>query len=552
MGGAMSLGALQDLFARHQARATGVWRLGSDPQRTIFFHEGGIVFAQSTHPLDRLTTLLVERGKITQAQLDYAMENLKPGLSIGKNLIDMGFITQRDLLEVARAQVERVVWGALANLEDIPSFEAKDLDSSVVRLSFDTPLILLSGLLNLRDRERMLETLGSLDQTVALADVQLQSLGLPADLAKIPGLIDGKRTLLALSREAGVEPMRLGAFALFLREMGWARLSGAEEIPLRIALPAAEMPLHKPHVTPEEPSRAQPPLFTAIEASQRPTENLDHMSEALDRLPQSETSTDFNHHPDEEELLSIKQPFSSTPSPFPQMDSDSRPHQGAEGSIQVPHSFESNPRSKSSKYIIYLALTLIAGAGAYLGFQWFKTRSHQSATSALPPIKQPETKLESPAQTLHEAPTPRPDLKTSVAPIPDPTPSGRETDAKTSMDNLSEERFHVLASGKLDQALEDGQRHKSKLASAHWSLRLVIACQENTVQHAAIILKDQKPDLFVIPIKMRDGKKCYQVFLGDYSAKAEAESAAEKLPAEFRAQGNRPKPFRISEIPEQQ
>ena len=106
----MSLLALKDLFARHRVRATGLWRLGQEPTRTVFIDAGDIVFAASTHPLDRLTHLLVERGKITQAQLDYTMANLNPTMSIGKNLIEMGFITQRDLLDVARAQVERVVW----------------------------------------------------------------------------------------------------------------------------------------------------------------------------------------------------------------------------------------------------------------------------------------------------------------------------------------------------------------------------------------------------------------------------------------------------------
>jgi hypothetical protein len=104
----MSLPALKDLFARHRQKATGIWRLGQDPQRTVFLENGDVVFAGSTHPLDRLTHLLVERGKITQAQLDYATANLNPGMSIGKNLIEMGFITQRDLLDVARAQVERM------------------------------------------------------------------------------------------------------------------------------------------------------------------------------------------------------------------------------------------------------------------------------------------------------------------------------------------------------------------------------------------------------------------------------------------------------------
>ena len=220
----MTLPALKDLFARNRAKATGLWRLGLEPNRTVFLESGDIVFASSTFPQDRLTHLLVERSKITQAQLDYAMANLNPGMSIGKNLIEMGFITQRDLLEVARAQVERVVAASMATPNAIPSFESRELDATTVRLPFDTPGMLLSGVLSLEDREAVLEELGPLNQVVVLEGRRHQELTLTPDLAKLPTLLDGSRTLMELSREAGVEPFRLGAFVLFLREMGWARL----------------------------------------------------------------------------------------------------------------------------------------------------------------------------------------------------------------------------------------------------------------------------------------------------------------------------------------
>ena len=220
----MTLAALQDLFRHHRDRATGLWKLGTEPSRTVFFESGDIVFAQSTHTMDRLTYLLVERGKLTQAQLDYALANLKPGLSIGKNLIEMGFITQRDLLDVARAQVERVVQGALGTPDQRPTFDARELDATVVRLPLDTPQLLLNGLLNLQDRERLLELLGPLNQVVVLQGRRLMEMSLPPDLAKLPPLLDGTHTLLELSREALTEPLRLGTFALFLREIGWARL----------------------------------------------------------------------------------------------------------------------------------------------------------------------------------------------------------------------------------------------------------------------------------------------------------------------------------------
>lgn len=83
-------------------------------------------------------------------------------------------------------------------------------------------------------------------------------------------------------------------------------------------------------------------------------------------------------------------------------------------------------------------------------------------------------------------------------------------------------------------------------------MRLEIACQGSTIQHAADLLKGRDPDLFLIPMTMRDGRTCYQIFFGSFGSEAAAKEAAKKLPAPFLAEGNRPKPFRVAQIPARQ
>ena len=51
---------------------------------------------------------------------------------------------------------------------------------------------------------------------------------------------------------------------------------------------------------------------------------------------------------------------------------------------------------------------------------------------------------------------------------------------------------------------------------------------------------------------LRDGKTCYQIFLGSYGSEAAAKAAAQSLPAPFLVEGNRPKPFRVAQIPDRQ
>ncbi len=538
----MSLTALKDLFARRRAQATGIWRLGQEPQRTIFLEAGDVVFATSTHPQDRLTHLLVERGRITQAQLDYALANLDPGMSIGKNLIQMGFITQRDLLEVARAQVERVVWAALADETHEPLFESRgELDATTVRLPFDTPAMLLAAVLSLRNREVVLEELGPLNQVIVLEGRRLQELALPADLARLPGLLDGTRTLLELSRESGVEPFRLGAFALFLREIGWARL---HELPpldrraLEMALEPAQTDLSP--ALPEPPPEPAPSLFSEIHASQLPTTNLEHLSEALDQLgPEDELPETVPLPPDPEPPLAA--PLASQTAPERSLPILQEAY-GSTERPEPPAPPELLTSARSKVWLLVIPLLALAGWGSYRMWR------HHRPPAAIHPLPTPP-----PAPPR---PQPVPPPPTQAAPPAAPPASSAPAIQSTSPPPPSKpvgpasraERLKAITAGHWALALAQGEAQR-RVIHGTWTLRLEIACQGATVQHAVDLLASRNPDLFLLPMTLRDGRTCYQVFLGSYPSEARALRAAHRLPAPFHSEGNRPKPFRVAEIP---
>ncbi|HET6331447.1 MAG TPA: hypothetical protein VFF76_11725 [Holophagaceae bacterium] len=505
--------ALLDLFARHRSRETGVWTLGNDPQRTIYLERGLLAFAQSTHPLDKLTTLLVERGKLTQAQMDYALQNLKPGLSIGRNLIELGFITQRDLLEVAKAQVERVVWGAMGNMEEEPRFQARELDASVVRLSLDTPLTLLVGCLHLRDRERLLELLGPLEQKLHL-ESRLE-LNLPPDLAKVAPLLDGERRLLDLAQEAGVEPMRLGAFALFLREMGLARLQFGP--PAVVEAPPIQIPLATTALAP-----SSSPLLASIEAAQQPTVDLNHLSKALDTL-------------DTAEPLDLRDEL--PPGLDPEAGPDLRIRAETPSSMEVPPPAE--VRAPKRRGLWWLLLLLIGAGGGYAGWQWTRTTPIQ-ALPATTPAPVPESEV------LSRTPPPR---ELPAAPVQTPVSAPPKTEASRT-DASPSLRWTTLHKSDWGTAMAQGSTHRAALKDA-WVLRLEVACQPDTLARAVAAFKEPA-DLFLVPMAMKDGRTCHQVCFGHFGSEAEAQAAIARLPDLFTRGGNKPHPFQASSLPEKQ
>ena len=616
----MTLLALQDLFSRYRDKATGVWRLGQEPGRTIYFDYGDAVFAQSTHLQDRLTYILVERGKITQAQMDYALANLKPGFSIGKNLIEMGFITQRDLLEVAKAQVERIICGSLSTEGQEPVFEAKDLDANVVRLPLNTAQVFLSGVLALENREGLLEMLGPLNQVVVLQGRNLMDLTLPPDLAKLPPLLDGTHTLLELSRESMAEPVRLGAFALFLREMGWARLH--EMPPLdRHALDLAFTPEPEPLSAPLAPAPVEafpetvPSLFSTIQEAASPTANLDHLSQALDQLPETNPLfLDGDEEPEAAQAVAeaLYIPGSLQPAPahalLPDPDT-SRASADAQDSswgnqvalgqatlatpamplpalpededeprvvLHMPLDPHPEPAPKPSPapgdgrlpklfLVGVLVLGLLAGSGLLLRRR--RHRKPKPAPRAAALVVVPRVALPAPPAPVQPAPaTPAP-LPSSAVPAPPPpvvepppkpepkapagkpepkTPAGKP--AKAVSTTLSD-RLAAINKGELDLAVREGEARAKEIPASHWVLRLEIAVQSDTIRRVSELFTGEQPDLFLLPMKLRDGRTAYQIIYGHFPTREAAEKRAKHLPGAFLADRNRPRPFRISEIP---
>jgi septal ring-binding cell division protein DamX len=110
------------------------------------------------------------------------------------------------------------------------------------------------------------------------------------------------------------------------------------------------------------------------------------------------------------------------------------------------------------------------------------------------------------------------------------------------------ERLDALILGDIPKSLELGRRRIEAIPEGHWTIRLEIADLPSTLGHAVAAFPSGEPDLFIAPIKLQGGKTSYQLFLGEYATKAEAERAARGVPAFFLEGGQRPKPFLVSGI----
>ncbi|MCL1892738.1 MAG: hypothetical protein FWG02_00695 [Holophagaceae bacterium] len=596
----MTIKTIPDLFRRCRGRETGHWRVGDEFTRTVHIDSGDIVFASSNFPTDKLSTIMVEHGKLTKEQMEYALANLRSGMSIGKNLIEMGYITQRDLIEVARLQVEQIVRSALVATES-PVFDNKDeLDESIVRLPLNTPSLLFAGVMGVTDHEGLLELLGPLNQVVLLQGKRIyDDLDLPADLLKMARLMDGTHTILELSSETGIEPRRTSAFALFLREIGWGKLFELPPIDKKAITKALDTPdPTKPPSNIQSPQKKK--LMEDIDDAGKPTVRLDtikfdkDLAALIDNIgnigeeeePETPQEEDVPEPipekieeplPKEEIKKSVGKviPFSSSTIEEP-LELEPSIKIGQEDSYEDDYEDSGPPvtdevadtESGKWSFVIIIRTLVLVVVGATIAWAlyqlWLLKTSprdpNQSWGGGKFPLEIQETNTDGRATdtlqqgqpTLGNDPSSQPP-KPIAPPTSPQTPDTTQPIPEQSTVNISKDaRYRAIADGDVALALKQGKAFRANLPKTNWTIVLVVACQQETLQNYAQILGSSRPDFFLTPYRIRNGGDCYRLFAGNYKNKNVVDAEVRSLLNIIKDQSMRPKAIQISDITEVQ
>lgn len=85
----------------------------SSGRQRLYFRGGDLVFATSDATADRLSTVLIRRGVLSAQQYAQAEQHFSPSLSVGRNLLVLGLLSETELRESARAHVFSVFSGVM-------------------------------------------------------------------------------------------------------------------------------------------------------------------------------------------------------------------------------------------------------------------------------------------------------------------------------------------------------------------------------------------------------------------------------------------------------
>ncbi|MBI4822980.1 MAG: tetratricopeptide repeat protein [Nitrospirae bacterium] len=185
----------------NRIRATGTLLISTHGiTKRVYLSKGNAIFASSTYEDDRLGEMLIKAGKITVEQYDKSVEMLKKtGQRQGAILVNLGFLTPKDLFWGVKYQVREIIY-SLFQFEDseYEFVESETTPDEMITLKMSMGNLIYEGVKRIENWTRIRREMPDTDAVMKLSDDPLslfQEVELTAQDRKILSLIDGKRSI---------------------------------------------------------------------------------------------------------------------------------------------------------------------------------------------------------------------------------------------------------------------------------------------------------------------------------------------------------------------
>ncbi|MBW2712490.1 MAG: DUF4388 domain-containing protein, partial [Deltaproteobacteria bacterium] len=192
-------------------------------EKSVFLHSGEVVFAASNHPADRLGESLVRAGMLTHEQFKEATSQYRPGVRFGKTLVELGFLSPRELWTGVSIQVEEIVRSLFSFTEGHVRFcEGAFSPDNVVRLALPMQRLVSEGLARREKLQAFLEHLQKSD--VVLEAVAEAQSGLSPEDSSFLSAFAIEASFSEACDEMGWDPLSAAGRVQHLKKMGAVKI----------------------------------------------------------------------------------------------------------------------------------------------------------------------------------------------------------------------------------------------------------------------------------------------------------------------------------------
>ncbi|MEW6757798.1 MAG: DUF4388 domain-containing protein, partial [Acidobacteriota bacterium] len=206
-----------------QNQDTGTLVLQRDQlSKFLYAQDGQLIFAASNASEDKFTEILIERGKLTPDQLALAMDK-KGGRTIGRTLVELGFLASSDLLDALVDQMRRIAVSVANWDRGHAAFKPGVLPPNLAKLPVATPRFVLDTALAVEDREWAVEALGGMETPLSLTApgrTAAPALPLSEEEREVLGAVDGVRSARQIADVSGSDPFFASRLLIGLTRLG--------------------------------------------------------------------------------------------------------------------------------------------------------------------------------------------------------------------------------------------------------------------------------------------------------------------------------------------
>ena len=194
------------------AHKTGVLTVRSeslDDEAIVHFSKGSIVFAVRRRSTRRLGSLLIRSGKLTQRELDQALESQRrdPSRRLAEILLEMGSINEAELERQLRFQMEETIYEMMNWDEGYFRFEERaEVAQHRLLARVRVESLLMEGARRIDEWTRLESKIPNAQSVPVLSPVKesdAQPLELRPDEWEVLAEVDGARDVAALAADLG-------------------------------------------------------------------------------------------------------------------------------------------------------------------------------------------------------------------------------------------------------------------------------------------------------------------------------------------------------------
>ena len=211
------------------ARKTGILTVRSErlnDEAVVHFDRGQIVFAMRRWSLRRLGQQLLRAGKLTERELERALELQRrdPSQRLGRILLEMGSVDEQELERHLRFQLEETIYDLMAWDEGHFRFEEReDITRGEVNVCVRVESLLMEGARRIDEWTRLESKIPSADSVPVLAPTE-ETGAAPLDLHpgewEVLAEIDGERSLRQIAADLGRSSFDVAKIIYGLVSMG--------------------------------------------------------------------------------------------------------------------------------------------------------------------------------------------------------------------------------------------------------------------------------------------------------------------------------------------